>query len=144
MQAATALIPMPHVSIGKIELGGRSVVNIVGDLDMETSDEVLSALQDALRAQGRRPLILNLGGVGHLDSSGLGALIAARFEAKQRKVRFVLSNMTDAQSRMLARMKLNRFFEISRTLADALSLTEKRETKSSNRYSSLTATAMSK
>ena len=54
--------------------GGIAVVRSVGRLDLLSAAEVKQRLTDAVAA-GRRRLVVDLGGVEFIDSSGLGALI---------------------------------------------------------------------
>jgi anti-anti-sigma factor len=54
--------------------GGVAVVRSVGRLDLLSAAEVKQRLTDAVAA-GRRRLVVDLGGVDFIDSSGLGALI---------------------------------------------------------------------
>lgn len=61
--------------------GGVTVVAPRGDLDMATGDEVRRALA-GLIDHGQSRVLMDLGGVGYIDSSGLGALIAAMKQAR--------------------------------------------------------------
>src|SRR3712207_4880902 len=54
--------------------GGIAVVRSVGRLDLLSAADVKQRLTDTVAA-GRRRLVVDLGGVDFIDSSGLGALI---------------------------------------------------------------------
>ena len=54
--------------------GGIAVVRSVGRLDLLSAADVKQRLTDAVAA-GRRRLVVDLGGIEFIDSSGLGALI---------------------------------------------------------------------
>jgi anti-sigma B factor antagonist len=51
-----------------------TVVQVAGDLDMATSPQLLEGLEQVLDG-GTRYVVLDLAGVGFLDSSALGALV---------------------------------------------------------------------
>src|SRR5947207_406295 len=63
------------------ETGKVTVVAPKGDVDMAVSDEVRQRLTD-LVDQGHPQLVLDLGAVMYIDSSGLGALVAAMKHAR--------------------------------------------------------------
>jgi anti-sigma B factor antagonist len=65
-------------------------------------------------------LILDLEGVTHIDSSGLGTLLAGMREANERQVRFTLSGLNISLRHTLERTRLYSLFEIRPTLQDAL------------------------
>ena len=80
---------------------GCTVVEVRGDLDMATSPRLLAGLQRVVDA-GDRQVVVDLGEVGFLDSSALGALVLTfknlrdaggclRLAAVQPAVRSVLS-----------------------------------------------------
>ncbi|HWM79268.1 MAG TPA: STAS domain-containing protein [Methylomirabilota bacterium] len=60
---------------------GVAVVAPRGDLDMATVQDVRRALAGLLDG-GQSRLLIDLDGVGYIDSSGIGALIAAMKQAR--------------------------------------------------------------
>jgi anti-sigma B factor antagonist len=52
----------------------HTVLRVTGDLDMETAPQMLAAIEPYLSA-GTGPLVLDLGELAFIDSSGLSALI---------------------------------------------------------------------
>jgi anti-sigma B factor antagonist len=60
---------------------GCTVVEVRGDLDLATSAQLHDSLQRLVDA-GDRHLVVDLAGVGFMDSSGLGALVTI-FKALQ-------------------------------------------------------------
>ncbi|GAA0577806.1 hypothetical protein GCM10010172_73280 [Paractinoplanes ferrugineus] len=84
------------------------MVQVHGDLDMATSPELQASLQHQIDA-GERQIVVDLAGVGFMDSSALGALVIGfkavrdlggrlRLAAPQRVVRNVLSITTVDQA----------------------------------------------
>ncbi|MCY1138295.1 STAS domain-containing protein [Actinoplanes sp. Pm04-4] len=53
---------------------GCTVVGVRGDLDMATSPRLQNSLQELIDAGDRR-VVVDLAGVGFMDSSALGALV---------------------------------------------------------------------
>ncbi len=63
------------VSVQVDELEGWAVVRLGGDLDIATAPRLRERLV-ALMAEGRTRLVLDLDGLGFLDSTGLGLVVA--------------------------------------------------------------------
>ncbi len=65
------------------EQAGWQVLTMKGEVDISTTPRVRSQLISLL-SQGSPQLVVDLEGVGFLDSSGLGALVAALKLARSR------------------------------------------------------------
>src|SRR5712692_5683956 len=52
-----------------------------GDLDMAAADQMKRTLA-GLIGKGQSRLVMDLGGVGYIDSSGMGAMVAAMKQAR--------------------------------------------------------------
>jgi anti-sigma B factor antagonist len=63
------------------EVGSVTVVAPRGDVDMAVADDLMLRLTQ-LVDRGRTHLVLDLGAVMYIDSSGLGALVAATKHAR--------------------------------------------------------------
>jgi anti-sigma B factor antagonist len=67
-----------------IEVSQSNSVTLIvpkGDLDMGTADQVKRTLTGLIE-KGQAKLVMDLGGVTYIDSSGLGALVAAMKQAR--------------------------------------------------------------
>ena len=67
-----------------IDVTQSSEVTVVapkGDLDMAAADQVKRTLT-GLIGQGQSRLVMDLGGVGYIDSSGMGVLVASMKQAR--------------------------------------------------------------
>lgn len=73
-----------------------------GHLDVESVRAFMDAAK-ALIAAADQPIVVDLASVGFLDSSGLGALIAAKNVAEMKGLELTLRNMP-ARIRRLIRM----------------------------------------
>jgi anti-sigma B factor antagonist len=85
--------------------GGSGIeVNVVycsGSLDLETVDEFKHRVLPLLVA-GAPSLVLDLGGVGFMDSTGLGGLIVALKRAREAEIGLDLVVNTERVSQLLA------------------------------------------
>ncbi len=63
------------------ETKGVTVVVPTGDLDMEAADQIRRTLTELID-KGQLKLVMDLGSVGYIDSSGLGTLVAAMKQAR--------------------------------------------------------------
>src|SRR5712692_9804590 len=67
-----------------IDVTQSSEVTVVapkGDLDMAAADQVKRTLAELI-GKGQSRLVMDLGGVGYIDSSGMGVLVAAMKQAR--------------------------------------------------------------
>lgn len=85
------------------------VVEIFGDLDYATADE-LRALVTALALRPGQRLIVDLTGMKHCDSSGLTALLAARNHAHAARADLALAGVPARTLRILRIVGLDQVF----------------------------------
>ena len=69
------------MDIDVTQASGVTVVSPRGDIDMATVDEVRRTLAGLIDG-GQSRVLMDLGGVGYMDSSGMGALVAAMKQAR--------------------------------------------------------------
>jgi len=67
-----------------------SVVEVTGDLDMGTTPQLRDQLHEVIQG-GARSVVVDLAGVGFMDSSALGALVVAFKDLRQRGGRLSLA-----------------------------------------------------
>ena len=89
--------------------------DILGD-DRIKLNEKIQELADG----GSKGIVLNLKGVGLMDSVGLGMLVACYTSLIQRQIRLVLSDVGTSVKYLLTITKLDRVFEVYDTEDDAL------------------------
>jgi len=90
---------------------GATVVRLRGDIDMNTCGRLRTAVE-GLFAEPGGDVVLDLGQVGFLDSSGLGTLIGLQKRANQEQRRLVLSHLTPG---------IRKVFDVTR-LSDAFTI----------------------
>ena len=95
-----------------------TIVDISGDVDMGTSPGLRKTLLESLKVTPR--LVLNLGGVRYIDSSGIASLVEVLKEARNKEKRLVLFGLNTAVREGLQLTRLIKIFEIRETEEQAL------------------------
>ena len=97
---------------------GARVVELAGEVDLESSPEARRVLLEAVASGG--PLFVDLSGVAYIDSSGVASLVEAFQAARSRGTRFGLVAVSPAAMRVLRLARLDRVFEIHADLEEGL------------------------
>lgn len=101
-------------------LNGRTVVSVKEErLDAHNSSELKDRIHKILE-EGARSLVVDLGYVQFIDSSGLGALLSGYKNANLRSSAFALAGLQPRVKSMFELTRLHRVFEIYPGLQDAL------------------------
>jgi anti-sigma B factor antagonist len=98
-----------HVSTSRD--GGRTVVQLSGELDLECVPVVRAELRDVF-VQGGEALVIDMAGVEFIDSTGLGALVWAWKQARLFRMDFSVVNPSPEATRLLALSGLDRIFAV--------------------------------
>ena len=94
------------------EVGGITVVNLSGRLTLGDASALLrQSLKDLLEG-GKKKIVLNLGEVGYIDSSGLGELVSSFTTVRNSGGELKLANLTQKVNDLLTVTKLYTVFEI--------------------------------
>ncbi|GAC1659866.1 MAG: anti-sigma factor antagonist BldG [Candidatus Elarobacter sp.] len=101
-------------------VGENQVFELIGSLDIATSPTVRAALTSASE-RGSHRLVVDLGGVDFLDSTGLGALIGGQRRAKEFGGEVRLVAKEGQILRLLRITGLLNVFAVYPTLEDAVS-----------------------
>lgn len=100
------------LKINKREASGVTVVELGGRLTLgDASAQLRNTLRD-LVAQGKKKIVLDLGEVVYIDSSGLGELVSGFTSVKNQGGQLKLSNLTQKVNDLLTITKLYTVFEI--------------------------------
>ncbi|WP_433160538.1 STAS domain-containing protein [Kribbella sp. CA-247076] len=106
-----------ELSVHTTDAGDHVVVRVDGDLDLESAPVLTAELK---RLVGPRPLLLDLGGVDFMDSSGLGVLVGAHKESAAQGGALVIA-APGARVRKIFRItKLHKVFTVHETLDEAV------------------------
>lgn len=93
--------------------GGDLCLALAGELDMKASSDVAPLLEAALSecaARGR--LVLDLGCVGYISSTGVGLLSTLMVKAERRQVTLVLFNIPPRVRGIMDTLGLLSFFNV--------------------------------
>jgi len=91
----------PILSIDVNTQADEAVVLLAGELDPHSADSLAEALHQLSSDDEIRRVVLDLSGVGFIDSSGLRVLLAADEELAAGGAKLVLRSPSDAVHRLL-------------------------------------------
>jgi len=74
----------PRIKISERRLGDVTILDLRGRLVFDEGDASIVEHIDLLIGQGRIQIILNLQGVGYIDSAGVGAIVAKFVTLRKR------------------------------------------------------------
>ncbi len=100
-------------------VGSVAVLDLNGKLVLGDGDTLLKDKVHSLVFQGHKQIVLNLGGVSYMDSSGLGALVASSVTAKSNGGQIKLVNLTKRLQDLLSIAKLLTVFDSFDSEAEA-------------------------
>lgn len=92
------------------EQAGTSTVFLSGEIDLENSPQARKALLDVLAR--RQALVVDLGAVSYMDSSGIASLVEAYQRAKTANLGFTLAHVGSGVMKVLSLARLDQVFPI--------------------------------
>ena len=108
------------LSISTRQLDGVTILDLSGRITLgEGSITIRDAVRDVV-AKGSNKILLNLGDVSYIDSSGLGELVSAFTTAKNQGADVKLLNLTKKVKDVLQVTKLYTVFDIYDDEASAI------------------------
>ena len=111
---------MAELDLKERQAGDVTILDLTGEVRIGDSSV---ALRDSIRNladQGKKKVLLNLGGVKYIDSSGIGELIANYTTLKRGGGQLKLLNLTDRVQNLLVITKLLTVFDAYDNEAEAL------------------------
>lgn len=112
---------MGELSMTERQAGDVTILDLNGKI---TIGEGSVALRNAVRrllGEGKKNILLNLAGVGYLDSSGIGELVSSFTAVNKEQGQLKLLNLTQKIQDLLAITKLLTVFDCYDSEAEALS-----------------------
>src|ERR1700688_4837555 len=103
------------------DVDGVTVVTLDGLIVLGEESSALREKLKGLLAEGKKKLVLDMKNVTMIDSSGLGALVAAYSTAKTAGASLRLCSLGAHFNQLLQITKLLTVFEVSRTQEEAVS-----------------------
>jgi len=89
-----------------------TIFDISGDIDLATSPQLRKALLRELRELKMPRVVLNLGAVRYIDSSGVASLVEGLKASRDVGSRFILFGLNKTIREVLQLSKLLKIFEI--------------------------------
>lgn len=111
---------MADITISERQAGDVTILDLDGKV---TIGEGSVALRSAIRrvlGEGKTKLILNLGKVGYIDSSGIGELVSSFTAVSKEGGTLKLLNLTEKIQDLLAITKLLTVFDVYEDESEAL------------------------
>jgi anti-sigma B factor antagonist len=108
------------LTIASREVAGVSVLDLSGRITLGEGSVQLREAVRGLLGNGKKKILLNLGDVNYIDSSGLGELVSAYTTAKNQQAEVKLLNLTRKVHDLLQLTKLVTVFDIKDDEASAI------------------------
>ncbi len=96
-----------------------SIVDITGDVTAAAESALMDAYVQA-SAHGARAIILNFGGLGYMNSSGIGLLVTLLIRANRQKQKLLVVGLSDHYRQIFELTRLNEAIGIHGSEAEAL------------------------
>lgn len=100
-----------NFQIDRTDEGDQMVLALTGELDLATAPQLRDELVTAVD-EGTQSLVLDLSGLGFLDSTGLRVLIETHQKLEEAGGKLVLRGVADTTARVLEIAGLNEMFHL--------------------------------
>ncbi|HET8636845.1 MAG TPA: STAS domain-containing protein [Acidobacteriaceae bacterium] len=109
------------MKVSSRQVDGVTILDLSGRITLgEGSVQLRDAVRDLL-AKGQKHILLNLGDVNYIDSSGIGELVSAYTTARNQGGELKLLNLTKKVHDLLQITKLYTVFDVKDDEASAIS-----------------------
>jgi len=102
------------------QVDGVTIVDLSGRITLGEGSTTLKDTVHDLLSKGLKRIVLNLGEVNYVDSSGIGALVSALTAAKNQGGQLKLLNVTKRVHDLLQITKLHSLFDVKNDEAAAV------------------------
>jgi anti-sigma B factor antagonist len=112
---------MAELNIRERQAGDVTVLDMDGRITIGEGSVALRSVIRRLLEEGKKHILLNLAGVGYIDSSGIGELVSSYTAINKEGGQLKLLSLTQKLRDLLTITKLLTVFDSYETEADALS-----------------------
>jgi len=112
---------MAELNIRERQAGDITVLNMDGRITIGESSVSLRSTVRRLLEEGKKNILLNLAGVGYIDSSGIGELVSSYTAINKEGGQLKLLSLTQKLQDLLTITKLLTVFDAYDSEAEALS-----------------------
>lgn len=102
------------------QVGAVTVVDITGRITLGEGNVILREIIRDLAEKGKKSVVLNLGEVQYMDSSGVGELVKAHTTTKSHGGHLKLANLNKRVHDLLEMTKLSTIFDIQKDETSAI------------------------
>jgi len=111
---------MADITISERQAGDVTILDLDGKVTIGEGSVALRTTIRRLLGDGKSKILMNLGGVGYIDSSGIGELVSSFTAVNKEGGTLKLLNLTQKIQDLLAITKLLTVFDVFDSEADAL------------------------
>ena len=112
---------MSDITISERQAGDVTILDLVGKVTIGEGSVALRSAIRRLLGEGKSKILLNLAGVGYIDSSGIGALVSSFTAVNKEGGTLKLLKLTQKIQDLLAITKLLTVFDVFDEESEALS-----------------------
>lgn len=111
---------MAELNISERQAGDVTILDLDGKITIGEGSIALRSTIRRLVGEGKKKILLNLAGVGYVDSSGIGELVSSFTAVNKESGQLKLLNLTQKIQDLLAITKLLTVFDTFENEGDAL------------------------
>ena len=111
---------MAELNMKERQAGDVTVLDMDGKITIGDGSVALRGAVKRLLEEGKKKVLLNLAGVGYIDSSGIGELVSSYTSINNANGQLKLLNLTQKLQDLLTITKLLTVFDVYDSEADAL------------------------
>lgn len=111
---------MAELNISERQAGDVTILDLNGKITIGEGSVALRSAIRRLLGEGKSKILLNLGEVGYIDSSGIGELVSSFTTVNRESGQLKLLNLTQKVQDLLAITKLLTVFDTFDSESDAL------------------------
>lgn len=100
------------------EESGAVIVALEGDVDLQSSPDARKVLLECVSR--KKPVLVDLSGVGYIDSSGVASLVESLQTARKVGSNLILVAVSEGALRVLQLARLDKVFTICDSVEDGL------------------------
>ncbi len=112
---------MAELNISERQAGDITILDMDGKITLGEGSVALRTTIRRLLGEGKKKILLNLGSVGYVDSSGIGELVSSFTAVNKENGKLKLLNLTQKIQDLLAITKLLTVLDVCDSEGDALS-----------------------
>ena len=112
---------MSDINISERQAGDVTILDLEGKVTIGEGSVALRSAIRRLLGEGKNKILLNLGSVGYIDSSGIGELVSSFTAVNKEGGSLKLLNLTQKIQDLLAITKLLTVFDVFENEGESLS-----------------------